>query len=150
MERFVPIVHAITAVFAVIELGLTAYLVSPWWGTPSVLAFMLFNSIWSLIILAYLFLTPLYYARFFHGVVALALEWITMIFWFAGSIALAAWWGSPRCDGNTYCGSTEAAIAFGFFLWALFAFLVFVDTVAFLRGRGHNTTAAQPKPYVGA
>lgn len=25
MERFVPIVHAVTAVFTVIELGLTAY-----------------------------------------------------------------------------------------------------------------------------
>lgn len=146
MERFVPIVHAVTAVFTVIELGLTAYLVSPLWWTPSILSFMVFNSVWTLLLLAYLFLTPLYYARFFHGVVALALEWITMIFWFAGSIALAAYWGSPRCDGNTYCGSTEAAIAFGFFIWALFAFLVFVDTLAFLRGRGHST--AQPKPNV--
>ncbi|KAK4153350.1 membrane-associating domain-containing protein [Chaetomidium leptoderma] len=148
MERFVPIVHAVTAVFAVIELGLTAYLVSPWhWGTPSILAFMLFNSVWSLLVLAYLFLTPLYYARFFHGIVALAIEWITMIFWFAGSIALATYSGSSRCDGNTYCGSVQAAIAFGFFLWALFGFLVVVDTLAFLRGRGHHT--AQPKPHVG-
>ncbi|KAH6847051.1 membrane-associating domain-containing protein [Chaetomium sp. MPI-CAGE-AT-0009] len=147
MERFVPIAHAVTAVFTVIELGLTAYLVSPWrWGPPSVLSFMVFNSVWSLLLLAYLFLTPLYYSRFFHGVLALVLEWVTMIFWFAGSIALAAQWGAPRCDGNSYCGSTEAAIAFGFFIWALFAFLVFVDTKKFLRG-GENSTA-QPKPSV--
>ncbi|KAK4246487.1 hypothetical protein C7999DRAFT_15400 [Corynascus novoguineensis] len=149
MERFVPIIHAVTAVFAIIELGITAYLVSPLWGTPSVLSFMLFNSIWSLLVLAYLFLTPLYFAHFFHGVAALAIEWITMIFWFAGSIALAAWWGAPRCAGNTFCGSTEAAIAFGFFIWVLFAFLVFVDTWAFLRGRGQGS-AAHPKPYGGA
>ena len=120
---------------------------SPWWNTPSVYAFMLFNSIWSLLVLAYLFVTPLYYARFFHGVFALALEWITMIFWFAGSIALAVAWGSPKCGGNTFCGSTEAAIAFGFFLWAIFGFLVFVDTVSFLRGRGHHTSTG--KPVVG-
>lgn len=151
MERFVPIVHAVAAVFTVIELGLTSYLVSPfYWGTPSDLSFMVFNSVWSLLLLAYLFLTPLYYARVFHGLIALVLEWITVIFWFAGSIALAASWGSPRCNGDTYCGSTEAAIAFGFFIWALFAFLVFIDTLAFLRGRGHHTTAAQPKPYAGA
>jgi hypothetical protein len=109
------------------------------------MSFMLFNSVWTLLVLAYLALTPLYFAHSFHALAALILEWITMIFWFAGSIALATFWGSPRCDGNTYCGSTDAAIAFGFFLWALFAFLVLVDTMATLRARGHSTSAA-PKP----
>ncbi|KAJ4291469.1 hypothetical protein N0V88_006065 [Collariella sp. IMI 366227] len=146
MQRFVPIVQAVAAVFAIIELGLTAYLVSPWWDTPSTMSFMLFNSIWSLLVLAYLFLTPLYFARFFHAMAALVVEWVTMIFWFAGSIALAVHWGSPHCGGNTYCGSTEAAIAFGFFLWALFAFMVVVDTMATLRARGHSTGT---KPHVG-
>lgn len=113
---------------------------------------MLFNSIWSLLVLAYVGLVPLYYTRIFHRLASLALEWITMIFWFAGSIALASYWGSPRCGGDTYCGSVEAAIAFGFFLWALFGFLVFVDTLESLRSRGHHAPAAnaQPKPYVGA
>lgn len=107
---------------------------------------MLFNSIWSLLVLAYVALTPLYYARIFHRMASLALEWITMIFWFAGSIALASYWGSPDCGGNTFCGSVEAAVAFGFFLWALFGFLVFVDTLDALRSRGHNTSA-HPKPH---
>jgi hypothetical protein len=121
--------------------------VSPLWWTPSILSFMLFNSVWTLLLLAYLFLAPLYFARFFHGVAALALEWITMIFWFAGSIALAAYWGSPKCFGNTYCGSTEAAIAFGFFIWALFAFFVFIHTVAFVRG-SRDPTAQKPSVVV--
>lgn len=121
---------------------------SPLWWTPSVLSFMLFNSVWTLLLLAYLFFTQLYFPRFFHDVVALALEWITLIFWFAGSIALAAYWGSPRCDGNTYCGSTEAAIAFGFFIWALLAFLVFVETREFLHGRKHRSTAQKPSVVV--
>lgn len=113
---------------------------------------MLFNSIWSLLVLAYVGLTPLYYTRIFHSLASLALEWVTMIFWFAGSIALAAYWGSPRCGGNTFCGSVEAAIAFGFFLWALFGFVVFVDTLGALRSRGHHTTttAGGPKPHVVA
>ncbi|KAK4108344.1 hypothetical protein N656DRAFT_718327 [Canariomyces notabilis] len=146
MQRFVPIAHIVAVVFAIIELGLTAYLVSPDGWTPSVFGFMHFSSIWSLVVLAYIGLTPLYFARVFHRLAALGLEWITMIFWFAGSIALAARWGSPRCDGNTYCGSVGAAIAFGFFLWATFAFLVFVDTLEALRSRGHHTSTAHPKP----
>ncbi|KAL2263819.1 hypothetical protein VTK26DRAFT_4986 [Humicola hyalothermophila] len=151
MERFVSIVHAVAAVFAVIELGLTAYIVSPWgrWGPPSSMSFMLFNSIWTLLVLAYIGLTPLYYTRMFHRIASLALVWITMIFWFAGSIALAAYWGSPRCGGDTFCGSVEAAIAFGFFLWALFGFLVFVDTLWVLRGRANHTTTTWPKPHPG-
>lgn len=95
---------------------------------------MLFNSVWSLLVLVYIALTPRYVPSLFHGTVSLALEWITTIFWFAGSIALAVYWGSPHCGGNTYCGSVQAAIAFGFFLWALFAYLAIVDT---LRARGH-------------
>ncbi|KAK3362011.1 membrane-associating domain-containing protein [Lasiosphaeria ovina] len=152
MLAFVPIAHLVAAVFAVIELGLMAYVVSPWSSAPSVEAFMLFNAVWSLLVLAYVGLTPLYATRVFHRLASLALEWITMIFWFAGSIALAAYWGAPSCHGNTYCGSIEAAIAFGFFLWLLFLFLVVVDTMEALRSRGHatHTTAHGPKPYVGA
>ncbi|KAL2018740.1 hypothetical protein VTK56DRAFT_446 [Thermocarpiscus australiensis] len=148
MERFVPISLAVTAVFDIIELGLTAYIVSPYWSTPSSMAFMLFNSIWTLLVLAYIGVTTFYFSQFYHRLGALALRWITMIFWFAGSIALAAYWGSPACGGNTYCGSVEAAIAFGFFLWALFGFLVLVDTLDFLRARGHHTS--KPPTHVGA
>lgn len=124
---FVAIAHIVAAVFSVIELGLTAYLVSVYDGyyyggyysgaSPDRTNFMLFNAIWSLLVLAYVGLTPLYMTNLFHKLAALALEAITMIFWFAGSIALAVMIGAPRCGGNTFCGSYEAAIAFGFFLW---------------------------------
>ncbi len=119
-----------------------------WWGPPSTKAFMLFNAIWSLLVLAYIALTPRYFPRLFHFIASLALEAITMLFWFAGSIALAAGWAQPRCGLNVYCGSVNAAVAFGFFLWALFTFLVIVDTREFLRSRGHRSTTA--KPYTGA
>jgi hypothetical protein len=123
---------------------------------------MLFSSVWSLLVLGYVFLVPLYYAHFFEGLAALAIESITMIFWFAGSIALAAYWGAPKCGSNKFCGSVEAAIAFGFFLWVSFSFLVLVDTLSFWNGRvqhaagdaeaavhsavADTTAAAQPKP----
>lgn len=128
---FVGIAHIAAAVFSIIELGLIAYIISVYDGTyggswgyyysgswsPDRTNFMLFNAIWSLLVLAYVGLTPLYMTSLFHKLAALALEVITMIFWFAGSIALAVMIGAPRCNGNTFCGAYEAAIAFGFFLW---------------------------------
>lgn len=112
---------------------------------------MMFNAVFTLVVIAYLALTPRYFARFFHRIAALALESITMLFWFAGSIALAANWSSPRCGGNSYCGTVNAAVAFGFFLWALFTFLVLIDARDFLRSREGPTTASPAaKPYVAA
>ncbi|KAK0648876.1 membrane-associating domain-containing protein [Cercophora newfieldiana] len=153
LVAYVPILHIVTAVLAVIELGLTAYLVTPyngWADPPSAKSFMLFNAIFSLLVLAYLALTPKYFPRFFHRLVALGLEAVTSLFWFAGSIALAAGWAHPRCGGNNYCGSVNAAVAFGFFLWALFTFFAILSAREVLRSRSHPTTAPAAKPYVAA
>lgn len=123
---FAAIAHIVAAVFSLIVLGLTAYIISGYeayyggfYGTrsPDRVNFMLFNAIWSLLVLAYVGLTPLYMTSLFHKLAALALEAITMIFWFAGAIALAVLTGAGRCGGNSYCGSAQAAVAFGFFLW---------------------------------
>lgn len=143
---------------------------------PSVVSFMVFNSVWSLLVLAYVGLTPLYLTSIFHKLAALVLNVLTTIFWFAGSIALAVQVGGPwNCGSNTYCGSTEAAIAFGFFLWyvldsicraarivhcsnfvtrILFTVLTVVDAMESLRSRGHNAgthhSAKTPTAYPGA
>ncbi|KAF3017740.1 hypothetical protein G7054_g795 [Neopestalotiopsis clavispora] len=155
---WLTIVHAVAAVFAIIELGLTAYVASGfhwgWWSSsPSQVNFMVFNSVWSLLVLAYVGITPIYMTSIFHKLAALALNVITTIFWFAGSIALAVAIGGPyNCGANTYCGSEEAAIAFGFFLWVLFMVLTIVDALEALRSRGHNApaTGAKPGAYAGA
>lgn len=79
---------------------------------------MVFNSVWSILVLLYIGLTPLYMTSVFHRLAALALNVVTAIFWFAGSIAVAVGFGGPYdCRGSTACSSAEAAIAFGFFLW---------------------------------
>lgn len=124
----IGIIHIVAAVFSIIELGLTGYAVSVyndawngWYGgyswSPDRVNFMLFNAIWSILVLAYVGVTPLYMTSIFHRLAALVLEAITMIFWFAGSIALAVWIGVPRCGNDHLCGSVQAAVAFGFFLW---------------------------------
>ncbi|KAI0126315.1 marvel domain-containing protein [Xylariales sp. AK1849] len=153
---WLSIIHAVAAVFSIIELGLTAYVASAyrgWWSSaPSQVNFMIFNSVWSLLVLAYVGITPIYMTGIFHKLAALVLNTLTTIFWFAGSIALAVAVGGPwSCGSNHYCGSIEAAIAFGFFLWALFMVLTIVDALESLRSRGHNAPATGAKPaYQGA
>ncbi|KAK3303468.1 membrane-associating domain-containing protein [Chaetomium strumarium] len=154
-ERSIPIAQTITAVFAVAELGLTAYLISGDWNAPARLRLLHFASIWSLFVLAFLALAPRYLPGLFHRIpmAALALECITAIFWLGGSIALAAYWGIPSCSGNSYCGSSQAAIAFGFFLFALFCFLLVADGLGFVRGNGQRAAnghhASKPPTQLG-
>jgi len=120
-------------------------------ASPSQVNFLVFASIWSLLVLAYVGLTPLYYTRLFHKLASLVLLAVTTIFWFAGSTALAAAFGAPSCHGNRLCGSIEAAIAFGFFLFALFTFLTVLDAIDTMRSRGQSSTTAHGsnKPSVG-
>jgi len=142
----VVIVVAVAVVLDIIELGLTAYLVS--WirpGTPGQFSFMLFNSLWSLLVLAYVGLTPTYYDRLFHRLAALGLELVTLIFWFAGSIALAVWIpASVSCGASVPCGTAKAASAFGFFLWLAFTGLAAIDGLEVMRAPRDG--GGPPKP----
>lgn len=117
-------------------------------SAPSYFSFLVFNAVWSLLVIAYLGLAPRVIPRIFHSLVALALEYITMLFWFAGSIALAAPLPPGSCGAWGACHAWRAAIVFGFFTWLLFLALAILDTMAVSRGR--RTTATAPKPYVGA
>ncbi|WYZ43763.1 hypothetical protein EsH8_VII_000199 [Colletotrichum jinshuiense] len=151
MVALVPIAHIVAAVFSVIELGLSAYVASAtgnwWWRSPDIVNFIVFASVWSLLVLAYVGLTPLYATRLFHKLVSLALLVITTIFWFAGAIALAVYVGPGHCGANTVCGSAQAAVAFAFFIWAIFTFLTVLDTLEAMRSRGHNTGVKTSQPY---
>jgi hypothetical protein len=159
---FVPMIHVAALVLVIIELGLIAYVVSvftqSWYASsPSSVNFMLFNSIWSLLVLAYVGLAPLYFTSIFHRLASLALEAVTMIFWFAGAIALAVAVGGPvSCGDNHICGALKAAVAFGWFIWVLFCVLVVLDTIEALRSRRHHTTTTadghqhKPQAYPGA
>jgi Membrane-associating domain len=110
---------------------------------------MIFNSVWSLLVLAYVGIVPIYATRIFHKLASLALLAITTIFWFAGAIALAVFTGVPACGSNTYCSSLQAAVAFGFFLWAIFMFLCALDALEAMRSRGHAVDGHHHTKTVG-
>ncbi|SCO90269.1 uncharacterized protein FRV6_14397 [Fusarium oxysporum] len=109
------IIHGVLVLFLVIELGLTAYCVSllgNWPGSaPSSVYFMLFNTIWSMLILIYVAVIPIHAARIFSGLAATVLEGITSLFWFSGSLAMAVW---------VRGGAAAAAVAFGFMILIMF------------------------------
>jgi hypothetical protein len=98
--------------------------VANWWsgywhaGAPSQVSFLLFCSIITLITLAYLIIIPMRFTE--HklnraGIIA-GVEGLTMVFWFAGFVALAVFLGDRVCFGHV-CSAAKAAAAFGAFEW---------------------------------
>lgn len=111
------VASAALAVLSIIELGLTAYVANATNGFIDSNNFLVFCSVWSLLVLAYLLLAPRFAPPpFFHRLAPPAVLAVTTLFWFAGAIAAAAYLGAPRCH-NSVCSSLQAAIAFGFFIW---------------------------------
>lgn len=106
---------------------------------------MLFCAVWSILILAYLVAAHLV-EKLYHALIALVLLAITTIFWFSGSIALAAYIGVPRCDGP-FCStvqSAQAAVAFGFFIWIIFTVLLVFTGLGALKGGARADTSRKP------
>lgn len=153
------VLHIVAAVFAIIELGLTAYwasLYNGFWGygtySPPSINFMIFASVWSLLVLIYLAFSPLFMPSIFRRQAAFSLIVVTDIFWFAGSIAIAVLFGPPYvCGSQTACSTAQAAITFGFLLWALFSILAIMDGTEVLRRHGHSVaTSKSTDAYPGA
>ncbi|KAH7198931.1 uncharacterized protein B0J16DRAFT_315220 [Fusarium flagelliforme] len=124
------IIHGVLALFLVIELGLTAYCVSlldNWPGSaPSSVYFMLFNTIWSILVLAYVAAAPIYAVGIFSGIAPTVLEGITSLFWFSGSLAMAVW---------VRGGAAAGAVAFGFMILILFLGVFIYSLITLLKTR---------------
>ncbi|KAJ2898485.1 hypothetical protein MKZ38_003874 [Zalerion maritima] len=153
MQMSMAIYFAVAAaVLCIIELGMTAWLLSGIYGdSPSQISFMLFSSLWSLVIvLPYIALAPLYFPRVHNKIAATVLNTVTMIFWFSGSIALAVLFRG--CGSGVYCGTGKAAIAFGFILWALFLVMTVLDALDWTRNRSSPGVSGLkgPHAYPGA
>lgn len=91
---------------------------------PSEVSFILFVSVWTMIVTIYLLLAPLKFPSLAPVIAILALDAITMLFWFAAFIALAVWKSNLfDCYGGI-CDKIIAGIVFGAFEWYVF-FLFF-------------------------
>ncbi|KAH8691117.1 membrane-associating domain-containing protein [Talaromyces proteolyticus] len=150
-------VRIVQAVFAIIILGLTAYVVnvelSWYWYSSGTVNFDLFNSIWTLVIaLPYLSLVPVFFSNLSHVYAVLAVEIVTMIFWFAGFIALGALLPPPRACHSGPCSSLQAATVFASFEWVLFAVTTAFTVRLALQSRNDSTVHAKTsgvEPHAG-
>ncbi|KAL6718543.1 hypothetical protein ACLMJK_004635 [Lecanora helva] len=145
-------IRGLQFLFAIIVLGLTGHVAS--YGlTPSQDSFLLFAAVWTCIVVLYLGLAPRFFPSLAHPFAILGLDAVTMIFWFAGFIALAVFdndihddlnyeFGSSRrgCGyiGN-FCGIITAAVVFGAFEWVLFAITTTLSALDVFRGRNKST-----------
>lgn len=96
---------------------------------------MIFVAVWTILVVIYTALTPKFMPKLSHVFAILALNALTMLFWFASFIALAVWYHDLANSGivfdddfyfgayqtcsviGTYCHQVEAAVVFGAFEW---------------------------------
>jgi len=129
------ILRILQAVLAIIVLGLTGYTISVtnqvYNDSSDPVNFLLFCGLWAIIALAYLYLMPMVLAKWHHPYAALAVEALTVLFWFAGWIALAVLVNGSCVSFYTNieraCQCAKAAVAMGCFSWVTWTVtLVFV------------------------
>lgn len=144
------ILRIVQALFAIIVLGLSAYAVSQYNAlndnyyyavSPSRLNFMVFVSLWTLLVVTFITVASRFVPKLSHPFVVLALDALTMLFWFAGFIALAVSVSAfgAICYGHL-CDSMRAATAFGAFEWLLFAATTVLGALNFRKGHSGNKT----------
>lgn len=94
-----------------------------WWSgywnssSPSEINFLIFCAVWTLLALGYLIFADLRPEhKIARAVAVLAVDALTMIFWFAGFIAVAVFIHDRGCFGGV-CSAAKAAAVFGAFEW---------------------------------
>ncbi|KAF1937586.1 hypothetical protein EJ02DRAFT_458591 [Clathrospora elynae] len=135
--------RGVQVVFSIVVLGLTAYLVDAYILTPASVSFMLFSSIWTLIAVAYLVLAPTRFPRAAHKFAIGAVEFLTMLFWFAAFVAVASRWGNQWWAGRhgTFYSCGVAAIVFSAFLWLTFVATTVLAALHIRRTPKNDTVA---------
>ncbi|KAL2367156.1 hypothetical protein RJZ57_008504 [Blastomyces gilchristii] len=144
MQNIIVGLRGAQVVLAIIILGLTGWVVNRTRGNSDETNFLLFDSIWTFIIaVPYLVLAPLYLQKFAHKYALIAVEAVTLLFWFAGFIAVAAVLPPTSvCRHSSVCKGLQAATVFGAFELLFVATTVLVVVLPILRGGGDST----PKP----
>ncbi|KAH7412174.1 hypothetical protein DE146DRAFT_642472 [Phaeosphaeria sp. MPI-PUGE-AT-0046c] len=135
-------VRAVQGVLSLTVLGLMAY-VSSWWAThwrqssPMEINFLIFAPSWSVLALAALVVVPMKFSHMLSSKGAkmglLALEGLTMLYWFAGFIALAVFLSDRICFGAV-CDVARASTALSAVTWLSFAVTFVFGVVQMVKG----------------
>ncbi|KAH9867390.1 hypothetical protein IAQ61_007982 [Plenodomus lingam] len=146
--------RALQAITAIGVLSLMAY-VSSWWtrhwrqAAPSEIAFLVFTSVWSLASLLPLLLFPLRFSHLLAKPIVryglLALEAMTMVYWFAGFIALAVFLNDRVCFGMV-CDTARAGAGVSAASWLVWGVSVGLGAWGIVKDRrGSGGTKVEGK-----
>lgn len=136
---FTLLLRIAQGLFALVILGLTAY-VANWWSgqwhqfPPWEVNILIITAAWTLLALAYLVIAPARFPVVAHKFSILAAEALTMLFWLAGFIALAVFLSDRVCFG-TVCNAAKAGTAFAAFEWFFFTATTLMATLHVWRTR---------------
>jgi hypothetical protein len=122
---------------------LTPPVVSSWWSThwrqssPSEVNFLIFAPSWTILALAALIVVPLKFSHMLSSKAAkcgmLALEGLTMLYWFGGFVALAVFLSDRICFG-TVCDVARASTAISALNWLVWAVTFVFGVVQMVKG----------------
>ena len=68
-------------------------------------------------VVAFQVLAPRFFPKAAHKFAILAVDAVTMLFWFSGAIALAVFVGLVTGPTSNFYRTAQAAVAFSFFEW---------------------------------
>ncbi|PHH89473.1 hypothetical protein CDD83_5993 [Cordyceps sp. RAO-2017] len=147
--RVVGAGHAVLALLLLVELGLISHAVriqssSAELEPLSSINFMLFNTVWSILALAFVAVIPLVVSYAYHNIIALFVLAATAAFWLAGSIAVAAVLGTIGQQRKNIYSFTQPIVAFSFFIWALFTVLTSMEVLGLLKTAYYQHELSNP------
>lgn len=126
---------------AIISLGLDAY-VNHWYRTrsligssPSQVNFLIFASVWTLLLIPFLLLTPRFFPSPHQSLIALGLEGVSWVFWLAGWVALERYKSNLELCWGGICRTMVAGIVFGALEWVLFSITLVLAAIHAFRER---------------
>ncbi|KAJ5404098.1 hypothetical protein N7509_003969 [Penicillium cosmopolitanum] len=152
---WIQAVRIVQIIFGLIVVALTAYVISSfydWWSLSDTVNYLLFLGCWTAFVATpYLGAAPIFFPRLAHRFVIPAVEIITMIFWFAGFIALGAELPPPRYCHYSTCRALQAVTVFGAFEWVLFSVTTYFAVVDLMNHRrtGESATKTQHNAHLG-
>ncbi|KAK7033431.1 MARVEL domain-containing protein [Favolaschia claudopus] len=112
-------------------------------GSPSEVNFLLFCSVWTLVLaLPYLVFSYRVVPETAHKFGIFAAEFVTMVFWFGGFIALAVYTTNFLGCSAPVCQAAQAATALGAIEWVLFM----VTTVMSVLHLWRTRRSSDPRP----
>ncbi|MCJ1354983.1 MAG: hypothetical protein MMC33_004973 [Icmadophila ericetorum] len=154
-ELPITILRGLQTIFSIIVLGTAARSANVFSGldeyydgidfvsikipVPAQIDYILFCAVWSILVVICLRLVARFVAIISHPVVVTVLDGLTMIFWFAGAIALAVF------TSVFSFGTLQACVAFSFFAWAAFLATFLLDLLPIIKGAAGRNNGMIPQ-----